>query len=295
MSDRSLPVASVTVVADVPSHSSMAERARLVRSAISAARPLARWVLAGPGPRTPRGGAASDSPRPAPGRPAPALTKQELEVLLTDLERRRASGRLIDRRDGALIYVMGRLGPRRGSLEHLRWRDFGLESGRLVVTFRPTTDRYARIGVPDDVRWVLARWHSDLGAVLSRPLGPDDAVFPATGRTRHRLASGRPLVPLTGASVSRLVRMRLQGVGLERPGFATKALRETAFTIAEEHDASVDVILAMFSARSHSTTLDRVLHRRIADPAASWTPQVTLEGGQSDPHTSSWLAPTSAH
>jgi hypothetical protein len=185
---------------------------------------------------------------------------------------------------------------RRTSLEHLRWRDFGLESGQLVVTFHLTAHRYTRLGVPDDVRWVLARWHTDLSAVLSQPLGPDDAVFPATGaNTRHRLASGLPLVPLTRASVSRLVRMRLHGVGLERPGFAAKALRETAFTIAEEYDASVDVIHAMFSARSHSTTLDRILHRRIADPAASWTPQVTLEGGQADPNTSSWLAPTSAH
>ena len=181
---------------------------------------------------------------------------------------------MIDARDYALLYLCGRLGPRRISLGTLRWGSLVVEASAAVIAFHVKGDRYDRVLAPPDVLAVLATWHKELAVALGRPLRAEDAVFPPVGAKTRDIGpgSGAALEPMTTSSISYQVRHRFAHVGIVGPGFAAHALRATAATVAYENGATVEEIQAMLGHLNRPQTEAYIRRRLIRSAAARWVP-----------------------
>lgn len=208
----------------------------------------------------------------------PALTESQFADVLEGIRQSmvRHPGRLVHERDYVLVYLMGRLGPRRISVAGATWGALGAEAGQVQLTFRLKRDRYETLDVPDDVVPLLERWRHLLAAAIGRPLRATDGIFPPVGPMArvlpYRRGADAALPALTEASISWQVRARFFDVGIVGRRFSAHCLRATSATVAYEHGAPVSEIQLMLSHLNRSQTEAYIRRRRVGSAAARWTP-----------------------
>lgn len=210
--------------------------------------------------------------------PTPALTEAQFVEVLDTIRAAivREPGRLVHERDYALVYLMGRLGPRRVSISGTTWGDLKMDAtDGPEITFHLKRDRVLTIAVPDDVVPLLDRWRWVLGTAIGRPLRDDDALFPPVG---HRAGSvpllkdGAPLPALSEGGISYQVRGRLTDIGIVGRRWSAHAMRATSITCGHEHGASMDSLQRQAGHKNQSQTAAYIRRRRRDCAAATWTP-----------------------
>jgi site-specific recombinase XerD len=221
-----------------------------------------------------------------PRRVTPALDRETFEELLGKLRGRIAEHpeRLIGHRDFAMIYLLGRLGPRSITTAHLVFASFRAEAGSWRVALRLKGDRTEEIEIPDDVLAVLGHWSAVLTGAIGRDLRPDDAVFPPLGPYARKLSGGGTLLPLSEDGISYIVKRRLRTIGVVGAGWAAHVMRASAITIAVENGASVEEAQAMACHLNRSQTDAYVRRRTTPSAARRWTPAIPpLPGADAGP------------
>lgn len=213
--------------------------------------------------------------KPRPRRTTPALEQATFDELLAHLARRAAAppARLIKNRDLAMIYLMGRIGPRAMTTAHLRWGDVESSGERVWVRLHLKGDRYETIELPDDVVAILAGWYNALTTAVGRTLRPDDALFPPIGVHATKLRPGR-IEPMGQDGVSYVVKRRLREIGVVGDRWAAHAMRATAATIAHENGASIEECQAMLCHLNRSQTEGYIKRRSTRSAARHWTPNL---------------------
>lgn len=214
--------------------------------------------------------------RPAPVKKTPALTQAQFEALLVELRAAVEADprRLIAHRDFALIYTMGRIGPRAMTTSHLRWGSFSRRGDLGLAELHLKGNRYDEVETPADVLAVLAAWHRRLGTALGRQLTASDAVFPAIGAHARRIVVPGCLDPLTEDGISYIVRKRLKLIDVVGRGWAAHAMRATAATVAHEQGASIEEIQSMLCHLNRQQTEGYVRRRTVRSAARHWQPSM---------------------
>lgn len=212
--------------------------------------------------------------QPKPVQPTPALTQAQFEELLAELAAVVADDPrpLLPHRDLALVYLMGRLGPRAITTSGLRWGSFSHRGDTAFVKLHLKGDRYDEIEVPPDVLSVLARWYERLGEAVGRPLEPKDAVFPAIGPHARELRVSGTVEPISQDGISYIVKKRLRLINVTGNGWAAHSMRATAATVAHERGATVEEIQSMLCHLNRQQTEGYIRRRTVRSAARHWTP-----------------------
>jgi site-specific recombinase XerD len=158
-------------------------------------------------------------------------------------------------RDRAILLLLARLGLRSGDIVALRLDDVDWQQATLSV--RGKGRRETRLPLPQDAGdAVLAYLHR------SRPRVACDRLF---------LTSNAPFRPLSGSTVSSVVRRALDRAGIAAPSKGTNLLRHSAATAMLRGGATLHMVGTVLRHRSPDTTghyakVDILTLRQIAQP-----------------------------
>lgn len=216
-----------------------------------------------------------------PVTPTPAMTLEECGRLADTCRRGLAGGRLIDQRNGAMAYLMIRVGPRRMEVASGTWGSLVYLDGTMGWRIHGKGDRWDTTMIPVDASDILEAWKVLLEAAIGRPVRRDEPIFPAFGHLTvqnvRKRAAISSLPHMSSGVVSEAFKSLLTECGIEGPRFNAHTARATAATQAYAATKDLVGVQRMLRLRNQATTLRYIRTTGEASPAMSWTPPGTPE------------------
>jgi integrase/recombinase XerD len=211
---------------------------------------------------------------PDPVIPTPALSIEEFDRVVAGLKSRFADGAdIVGARDGAMFFVMSRIGPRRIEVHRLTWEDITEVAGMPKIHFHGKGNKHAYTSIPDDVGDMLEVWKVRLAIAAGRAIRPDDAVFPVLGAGGCLLPNDSKcaLEPLGSETISTTFKAIMADAGITGKRYAAHVARATAATLARRGGCEIDEIKVMLRHAKRETTerYIRLIENEVS-PASSW-------------------------
>lgn len=165
------------------------------------------------------------------------ITKEQLEILLSSFNRKRADGL----RGYAIAICLSRLGLRRSEVAHLSLDNIKWRSG--VVRICDGKDRQANeLPLPKDVGEAIVAYLRS-----GRPKTTERRIF-----VRHRRPMG---VALNGSAIGAIIRRGFKRTGLKVPSCGPHILRHTVATHMIQQGVSIKEIADILRHKSIDTTV----------------------------------------
>jgi|GEM_PF-4124245 len=195
----------------------------------------------------------------APITRTPAISKEDVELTLAkiheefeDLERA-----LVAKRDYALLLLMAWTALRSIEVSRLRWGDFFLDRGAMVMRIQGKGNKTADVPVPEAVWAALIDWRTGYERTRKHAWTASDPVFPSLSprnRIRKPEDAKKPLVGCEPAALSAVVHRRLADVGITGKRLRAHCLRATAATLAIAAGAQIQEVRLLLRHESLQTT-----------------------------------------
>jgi integrase len=208
--------------------------------------------------------------------PTPSLTLEQTGRV-AHVARNGLAGRgLIGQRNGAMAYLMIRVGPRRKEVAIATWGALSRIGEGLTWQVHGKANRWGPTVLPADATAILGEWRALLETAIGRPVRPDDPLFPALGNRRSErllaVAAAGPLPDLDRATISRVFKALLISVSIEGPRYSAHAARATAATLGYEATKDIVAVQRMMRHRSQETTMRYIRTAATGTPASAWEP-----------------------
>ena len=195
----------------------------------------------------------------APMTRTPAISKEDVEMTLAkiheefdDLERA-----LVAKRDYALVLLIAWTAVRSIEVSRLRWGDFFLDRGKMLMRIQGKGNKTADVAVPDAVWEALLDWRTGYERTRKHAWTASDPVF-ASLSPRHRIRkpedARKPLIGIEPAALSQVVHRRLADVGITGKRLRAHCLRATAATLAIAAGAQIQEVRELLRHESLQTT-----------------------------------------
>jgi integrase/recombinase XerC len=213
-----------------------------------------------------------------PVTPTPSLTLEQCGQLAAVCRLAMASEKLVRKRDGAMGYVMMRVGPRRMEVAAAAWGNLTPAGNGLDWRIKGKGRRFDTTVIPSDGAMLIAEWRAALETAIGRKVRRDEPVFPSLGHFRPTDLPGRAiagsLVPIGRKRVSNIFKDLLAQAGVEGHRYNAHAARATAATQAYAATHDLLAVQRMLRHRDQKTTAKYIRTSTSDTPATSWLPPV---------------------
>ena len=220
---------------------------------------------------------------PDPVTPTPAMTLEECGRFAVVCHVAAASDRLVLQRNGAMAYVMMRVGPRRMEVAAATWGAIKPAGDGLAWRIHGKGDRWGTTIIPADGAVMLMAWRTHLETALGRRVRHEEPIFPSLGHFRpgdlpSRAIDGT-LAGFGRKAISTIFKAMLKQAGVEGLGYNAHTARATAASQAYAATKDLLAVQKMLRHRYQTTTLKYIRLEGNATPAASWLPpEVPMDG-----------------
>lgn len=213
-----------------------------------------------------------------PVTPTPAMTLEECGKFAVICHLAASSDRLVLQRNGAMAYVMMRVGPRRMEVAAATWGTITPAGNSLAWRIHGKGNRWDTTIIPSDGAVMLMAWKAHLEAAIGRRVRHEEPVFPSLG---HFRAGELPSRAIDGSlagfgrkAISTIFKAMLKQAGVEGLRYNAHTARATA--ASQAYDATKDLVAVqrMLRHRRQETTLKYIRTTGNDTPAAAWLPPV---------------------
>lgn len=216
--------------------------------------------------------------------PTPSLTLEQTGRVAHVARKGLASGKVINQRNGAMAYLMIRVGPRRKEVAIATWGELSHVGEGLTWHVHGKGDRWGPTVLPVDATTIINEWRVLLEEAIGRPVRTDEPIFPSFGTNRRDLLPARaaagPLPHLDRKTVSQVFKRLLINVSIEGPRYSAHAARATAATLAYEATKDIVAVQRMMRHRSQVTTMRYIRTAATGTPASAWEPPMPAKGDE---------------